>query len=210
MSLLASNSSKRSWIGSNSPSSCYIAWFAAMTHRPTLSLLSLLALLCGGGCATATQDAVPEVVTERPNAPIELGLRTTDGRWLELGDMRGTPLLLFVFATFDTGSQAALTPLRSFVADFDDVQVLGIAAQPKGEQLVSAWAYALDPPFIVGVDPYGNVEGGTSALGKIESIPTFIVVDANGYERARVSGVQTEGALADLTSQVTGRAPSVR
>jgi peroxiredoxin len=181
-----------------------------MTHRTTLLLLSLSAVLSVDGCATATQDAVPEVVTERPNAPIELGLRTTDGTWLELGDLRGTPLLLFVFATFDTGSQAALTPLRSFVEDFDDIQVLGIAAQPKGEQLVSAWAYALDPPFVVGVDPYGKVEGGTSALGKVELIPTFIVVDADGYERARVSGVQTEGALADLTSEVTGRSRPVR
>ena len=180
-----------------------------MTQRITLTLLSLLAALSGLGCATASQDALPQEITERATAAIELGLRTTDGRWLEMGDLRGTPLLLFVFATFDTGSQAALTPLRSFVEHFDDVRVLGIAAQPRGEQLVAAWTYALDPPFVVGVDPYGTVENGTSDLGKIESVPTFIVVDANGYERARVSGVQTERALADLTSEVTGRGRAV-
>lgn len=180
-----------------------------MALRYTLTVLSLCAFFPWVGCATTTGQEPVEVATERPSVPIELGLRTTDGRWLEVGDLKGRPLLLFVFATFDTGSQAALTPLRTFVEHFDDIQVLGVAAQPKGEQLVAAWAYALDPPFVVGVDPYGGVEEGTSALGKIDAVPTFIVLDARGYERARVSGVQTEGALVRLTNGVTGRAAPV-
>ena len=35
---------------------------------------------------------------------MDLGIRLTDGRWLELADLRGTPVLLYVFATFDAPS----------------------------------------------------------------------------------------------------------
>jgi hypothetical protein len=129
---------------------------------------------------------------------LDLGLRLTDGRWLELADLRGTPVLLFVFATFDAVSQANLRSLRPFVPQHPEVIVVGIAAQPRATQLVEAWAYALDPPFVVGANPNGSVETGESMLGKIETVPTFILYDANGYEIGRRTGLLSEGDLARL------------
>jgi hypothetical protein len=129
---------------------------------------------------------------------LDLGLRLSDGRWLELADLRGTPVLLFVFATFDTVSQASLTSLRPFVPQHPEVVVIGIAAQPRAAQLVEAWAYALDPPFVVGANPYGYVENGESTLGKIEIVPTYILYDASGYEIDRTTGLLSEAGLARL------------
>ena len=129
---------------------------------------------------------------------LDLGLRLSDGRWLELADLRGTPVLLFVFATFDTISQASLTSLRPFVPQHPEVIVVGIAAQPRATQLVEAWAYALDPPFLVGANPYGYVENGESTLGKIEIVPTYILYDASGYQIDRTTGLLSEADLARL------------
>jgi hypothetical protein len=82
------------------------------------------------------------------------------------------------------------------VPQHPEVVVIGIAAQPRAAQLVEAWAYALDPPFVVGANPYGQVENGESTLGKIEVVPTYILYGANGYEIDRMTGLVTEGDLA--------------
>jgi hypothetical protein len=170
----------------------------------------LLALMLGSvlvlGCArdsSSAQRTTPEAAT---GVRLDLGLRSSDGRWIELADLRGTPVLLFVFATFDAVSQASLTSLRPFVPQHPEVIVIGIAAQPRALQLVEAWAYALDPPFIVGADPYGRVENGESMLGKIETVPTYILYDAEGYEIDRTTGLVTEGDLALLVQPVSQKA----
>jgi hypothetical protein len=159
-----------------------------------ISMLLAVILGCAGGSTTA-QETTP---TPKSAARLELGLRLSDGRWLELGDLRGTPVLLFVFATFDAVSQASLKSLRPFVPQHPEIVVVGVAAQPRASQLVEAWAYALDPPFAVGADPYGRVENGESTLGKIETVPTYILYDAEGREIDRATGLLTEGDLAKL------------
>jgi len=159
-----------------------------------LSILVVVALGCGHGTIASQQGGRSVGSGER----LDLGLRLSDGRWLELADLRGTPVLLFVFATFDAVSQASLKSLRPFVPQHPGLIVVGVAAQPRAQQLVEAWAYALDPPFVVGTDPYGRVENGESSLGKIEIVPTYILYDAKGYEVARTTGLLTEGELTRL------------
>ena len=163
------------------------------------TMLLVVCLGCAGG-SNAAQETTPE---RKSLVRLDLGIRLTDGRWIELGDLRGTPVLLFVFATFDAVSQASLKSLRPFVPQHPEVVVVGVAAQPRASQLVEAWAYALDPPFVVGADPYGSVENGESMLGKIETVPTFILFDAAGHEIARDSGLLSEGDLAALVKPVS-------
>ena len=174
--------------------------------RRSLYVVSV-AMTLAVGCASASPALEPSatVGSEAAGRRLELGLRLSDGRWIELGDLRGTPVLLFVFATFDMVSQASLKPLRPFVQQHPDVAVIGVASEPRATQLVEAWAYALDPPFLVGADPYGSVENGRSALGKIETVPTYILYDQEGYERARVTGYQSEGQLAEMVKPVENR-----
>lgn len=173
-------------------------------HR-TRKLLALSMLLWVGiGCA---RDSFGQAeTTPRPEsaAKLDLGIRLSDGRWLELADLRGTPVLLFVFATFDAVSQASLKSLRPFVPQHPELVVVGVAAQPRAAPLVEAWAYALDPPFVVGADPYGSVENGESVLGKIEKVPTYILYDAKGREIARTTGLLSEGDLAELVQPISG------
>lgn len=176
--------------------------------RRLFCCLVLLSMLCVPllGCGRSTPAAAETTPEPQPSARLELGIRLADGRWLELGDLRGTPVLLFVFATFDAVSQASLKSLRPFVPQHPELIVVGVAAQPRAAQLVEAWSYALDPPFVVGADPYGRVENGESALGRIDAVPTYILYDAQGYEIDRASGLLSEGDLADLVKPVSTRA----
>lgn len=170
-----------------------------------LCLLSIL-LVVAMGCARDSNASNRTTPTTAKGPRLDLGVRLSDGRWLELGELRGTPVLVFVFATFDAVSQATLKSLRPFVPQHPELVVVGVAAQPRAAPLVEAWAYALDPPFVVGADPYGNVENGESTLGKIETVPTFILYDASGYEITRESGMMSEGDLARLVEPVSSAA----
>jgi len=168
-----------------------------------------IALAVATACARDSSKNVETTTSASQSQPqgrrLNLGIRLSDGRWLELGDLRGTPVLLFVFATFDMVSQASLQALRPFVQQHPEVVVIGIASEPRATQLVEAWEYALDPPFVVGADPYGSVENARSSLGKIEIVPTFILYDSQGYELERVTGYQSEAQLDDMVKPVTAR-----
>ena len=170
-----------------------------------IPILLVIALGCAmtSGCARDLSGAQATTPRTEKGERLNLGLRLSDGRWLELGDLRGTPVLLFVFATFDAVSQASLKSLRPFVPQHPELIVIGVAAQPRAAPLVEAWEYALDPPFVVGADPYGRVENGESTLGKIEAVPTYILYDADGYEIVRRTGLMTEGDLAELVEPVS-------
>jgi len=165
--------------------------------KRTVCLIAVLVLI-GSGCAPRSDSARETTPTSRSGPRLDLGLRLTDGRWVELAELRGTPVLLFVFATFDAVSQASLKSLRPFVPQHPELIVVGVAAQPRAGQLVEAWDYALDPPFVVGTNPYGRVENGESMLGRIETVPTYILYDADGYEIDRTTGLLSEGDLAQL------------
>jgi hypothetical protein len=154
------------------------------------------------GCAQGSSGAKATTRASPRGERLDLGIRLSDGSWLELADLRGRPLLLFVFATFDAVSQASLKSLRPFVSQHPEILVIGVAAQPRAAPLVEAWAYALDPPFPVGADPQGDVENGRSCLGRIEAVPTFIVYDAAGYETDRATGLMSEYDLVELVEPV--------
>lgn len=179
----------------------------ARTSLPkrALCLISIFVVIASG-CARDSSTARNTTPASRSGPRLDLGLRLTDGRWVELAELRGTPVLLFVFATFDAVSQASLKSLRPFVPQHPELIVIGVAAQPRAGQLVEAWDYALDPPFVLGTNPYGRVENGDSMLGKIETVPTYILYDADGYEVDRTTGLLSEGDLARLVKPLYGTA----
>jgi len=167
-----------------------------------LGLISIL-LVLSSACASGSSSTQTTTAKARSGPRLNLELRLVDGRWVDLAELRGTPVLVFVFATFDAVSQASLKSLRPFVPQHPELVVVGVAAQPRAAQLVEAWAYALDPPFPVGANPYGRVENGESMFGKIEQVPTYILFDAEGYEVDRTTGLLSEGDLAELVKPVS-------
>lgn len=159
-------------------------------------------LACGG---SSSESPVGRSVREPDPRAIEMSLRRPNGDWIHLGDLRGKPVLLFVFATFDGVSQAALRPLRRFARDHPDVHVIGVAAQPDANQLLDPYEHALAPPFPLTYDPARDVHHGTSPLGLIEAVPTFIMYDARGMEVDRHIGFPSSHTLPRLRERAIRR-----
>lgn len=167
-----------------------------------LALALLIALTTA--CTTTTTVSGSTVTTTtssgggRARGAIELTLRRADGTFIEVGELRGRVVLLFVLATFDTTSQMALTPLRAVAEAYPDTAIVGVAAEPSARVLVEAYESALEPPFPITYDPNETVAEGESMLGEIEGVPTFIVLDRRGREVARHAGFADEARLAEL------------
>ena len=167
-----------------------------------LALALLIALTTA--CTTTTTVSGTAVSTTtrsgegRAPGAIELTLRRSDGVFLEVGELRGQVVLLFVLATFDAMSQMALTPLRAIAEAYPETAIVGVAAQPSARLLVEAYETALEPPFPITYDPQETVAEGESMLGEIEGVPTFIVLDRRGREVARHVGFADEARLAEL------------
>jgi peroxiredoxin len=135
----------------------------------------------------------------RAPEPLELTLRTTGGDLLDVASLRGKPVVLFFFATFDTLSQAATRPLARFARQHaDDVHVVAVAVQPDARTLAAAWAAALNIPFDVTYEPEPRVLAGRSEIGALAGVPTFVVLDRAGLIVARHSGFASENKLERL------------
>jgi hypothetical protein len=145
---------------------------------------------------------------DAPRVPgaVELTLRRADGTFLDLGDLRGRPVLVFVFATYDAASQMALHPLRRIVAEYPDIPVIGVAAHHSARLLIEPYVHALSPPFDVTYDPEDIVADGRSGLGEIAAVPTFVVLDRRGLPVARHLGFADEAQLRGLLG-VAGARP---
>ena len=172
-------------------------------------VLAASVLGCGGGGASTAPrrtTAPPAAVRVAP-AGVELTVRTPSGEWVFIGDLRGRPVLLVFLATYDGVSQAALVPLRHLLLSRDDVHVVGVMLQQEADEFADAWVSALEPPFPVGYDPDGTLAAGETALGIIETVPTFVVLDADGVEVERRVGFQSEHRLGEMIDRAVAHAP---
>jgi cytochrome oxidase Cu insertion factor (SCO1/SenC/PrrC family) len=157
---------------------------------------------CGGGRAGTNQPIGRSRLVPPADEPIDLELRTTDGERLSLASLRGRPVLVFLLATFDTASQAALTPLRRFVDAHEDVAVVGVAVQPGADRLAGAWKDVLAVPFVVAWDPAGRILEGSSALGRVEGVPSYVAIDRRGVIVARHAGLADGRVLEALLREM--------
>ena len=163
-----------------------------------LAALALMLVACGG--APARPAGVGHDTTSR-GAPVELTVRGPEGEWLDVGDLRGKPTVLFLFTTFDGNCQAAVIPLSRIARAHPDVHVVGIAIQPDARELVAAYRDALALTFTVTFDPDGTILGGGSDLGHVESVPTFVVLDGEGRVAGRYVGVASERRLDTMITE---------
>jgi peroxiredoxin len=163
--------------------------------RVLLAALWLLAGACGGSQAEPTTP-------EAESAPVELTLIAADGERFGLAALRGRPVLLFVFTTYDQASQLALTPLIAFLGAHRELQTLGIAAQPDPEALLPLYRDALGVPFPLVYEAEPQIVAGKSMLGPIETVPTYVLLDAAGRITARHTGALADDELEAFAESV--------
>ncbi len=156
---------------------------------------SLLSALVLGACGAGGEGSIGSSHAQRDGRPVELHLRSTEGRVVALEDQRGSPVLLVVLATYDGVSQAAMRPLARYAREHEDVLVLGILAQPDAPTFAPLFEEAMSSPFVITWDPEDRVARGTSDLGPLEAVPCYFQLDATGRIAERHVGFMSEGDL---------------
>lgn len=159
-------------------------------------LLTLLSA-CGGAQRSASE-------AQAEQAPLELTLARSDRSLFPLSSLRGTPTLLFLFATYDSASQLALTHLERVLSQTPELRALGIALQPDARVFLDAYRDALSVSFPLAFDPDNAILGRKTALGRIESVPALVLLDAEGHVRGVRYGVTAEPELLRFVAPVLG------
>lgn len=161
-----------------------------------LALASCALTVGNSGCGASAAEGGPQTPA------VELQLTDVSGRPFAVQDLRGKPLLLLMFATYDSASQLALLTLERFAASNTDVAVIGVAAQPQAEQLLPLHRDTLNLRIPLAYDKDEHLINGHSAIGRVEVIPSYVLLDATGRIRARQSGALDEKGLTDLVARV--------
>jgi peroxiredoxin len=145
-------------------------------------------------CACVPEPSVPGAQA----GSLELEVASSNGRRFEIASLRGQPLLLFLFTTYDPNSQFALVPLTRLAERDKRVKIIGIALQPEAQKFLPMFQESLDLPFPLYFDPDNHLLGGDTALGKVGSIPVTIAVDASGRVRDQLFGTLTQAQAEQL------------
>ena len=155
-----------------------------------IAALALALAACGGEAMRAAhaEDASAD-------GGLQLSLRTSSGQVIELADQRGSPVLLFFFATYDGASIASTRGVERFARAAQDTVVIAVALQPDPETFTAAYVETEAPPFTVAYDAEGVIVQGRSDLGAFEAIPMFVMIDAHGREVSRHVGYASERQL---------------
>lgn len=172
------------------------------TFRTPARVLVLALLACLVSCGGTQTTPPPPTRT-----PLELQLRTSTGSSIDLADHRGSLVLLAMLGTYDTTSQAALESLSRFERHHEDVVVVGILVQQGADLLVDAYASAAGVSFPIAYSVDESLLAGTSALGRVDAVPMFIALDAEGVPAARHEGFATERTLEMLVETARAAAP---
>lgn len=154
-----------------------------------LSALLLALLACGG---------TPQ---RTGSAPIGLTLPALHGGEIDLGRYRGAPVVLHLFTTWSLAAQLDVPQLTEVARSGDQVEVVGIALDPDGYDLVAPWARETGVPYLVtlATDP---IRGGTSPLGPIGEVPTTILLDPSGRIAHKLERPLEPGELQRLVSEL--------
>lgn len=161
------------------------------------ALTSCLLLACA--CAPA-----PDVPGAQAG-PLELEVASSNGRRFELASLRGEPVILFLFTTYDPNSQFALVPLTRLAEQDKRVKIIGIALQPEAQKFLPMFQQSLDLPFPLYFDPDNHLLGGDTVLGKVGSIPVTIALDAEGRVRDQLFGAITAAQAERLRDRALGQ-----
>jgi len=128
---------------------------------------------------------------------IPLTLLDPDGGWinapLHVHDLHGRPVLLHFWSTHDESLQEQLPQLLEWIREFAPrgLQVIGVHVPLDGEDLrkamdtndLEARAKQLSLHHPIAVD-----DGSMMAAYRVSGLPSYLIYDAFGKQRMRVSG----------------------
>lgn len=138
-----------------------------------------------------------------PAPAVELGKPAPDVAWALLdggtwkpSQDRGQVLLVDFWATYCTPCRAAFPKLAALARSSRGLKVVGIAAEPPGEQ-ISRFVEETGATFPICVDPEASSQ---EAPWGIRALPTEVLIDRKGVVREVQSGLEP-GALEKIAAK---------
>ncbi len=139
--------------------------------------------------AESLPNAAKALVPTDPPAPVpaDIVFLGSDGAEHRLADFRGRGMVVNLWATWCVPCVAEMPALSKLAARLgpDDIAVLPLSSDRGGAEAVRRFYQAHDIGALpVLLDPQGAAAHAWGARG----IPTTIVIDKGGFERARLEG----------------------
>lgn len=184
---------------------------AAALVVPTVLLLAGCSgsSLSSGEQGFVTGDGTVEVVTaaDRARPAGEVAGETVDGEPVSLADHSGKVVVMPVWGSWCGPCRAEAPMLAEAARDLEDdgVVFLGIDARERNAAEAQAFAKRFDIPYDSIYDPDGEVLLAFRGTLPPQTIPTFVVIDADGRVAARVLGEVDRSTLYGVVEDVLGK-----
>jgi len=158
-----------------------------------LRAVILVLSLCLPGAADiaasgASDPDLPQFSPAEPPRPApDVTMRTRGGELVRLGDLRGRPVLLNLWATWCGPCVAEMPALEALAAERagTPLAIMAVSEDRKGETVVAPFVEKLKLEQLpVYLDPAGDVR---HAFG-VDAIPVTILIDRGGREIGRFLG----------------------
>lgn len=163
-------------------------------------------IVAAGACAAlscrVTQGGPSAASRVELGEPLQFTFGTLDGTELSSDTTRGRTTALLFVTTYDLPSQAEALLLRDVLRTHKPRAngAIVMLEAPKSAPLAQVWADSLGLELPIGMAS-PSLLSGDSQLGRIEGVPTLIVLDRRGRLVARRDGAQTREQIDELMTQ---------
>ena len=184
-------------------------------RRPLLLLLAGLLALTGcsslesaGDKGFVTGDGqVTRLASDDRAAPIEFRGEDLDGRPLTLSEFRGEPLVVVVWGSWCAPCRAEAPDVVAAADELEgEAAVVGLNIRDPSPAQAQAFVRTFDVPYRSFYSPDGKAMLPFQGVLTPNSIPSFVVLDADGRVAASIIGeLPSRDTLVELTRDVAGR-----
>ena len=145
-----------------------------------------------------------EVAPTAREAPIELTGTDLDGNEVDLADLRGKPVVVNVWWSQCPPCRVEQPDLNDAAAELgDDVAFLGLNIRDSGVENAQSYVRNYDVPYPSVYSPDGRALLSFAGTLNPRSIPSTVVLDADGRVAASVQGrIPTTQTLISLVEKV--------
>ena len=145
---------------------------------------------------------VPEPDLTTTGEPLSFEYVAVNGTRLTGESTRGRTTVVVFMTTYDLSSQIMVRELAKLVhTKTPRINAFGVVIEPpKNAPLVDAFATTMELPFPLALSPSPEAfnEG---QFGKVDEVPTVVILDKRGVQRYRRAGAMTTAELDDAISR---------
>lgn len=155
------------------------------------AVFAVVTALASSGCFV--REGEPARASERAaGEPVQFTFGTLQGEELSSDTTRGRTTALLFVTTYDLPSQAEAQLLRDVLATHKPRAngVIVMMEPPRAADLAQVWAKSINVDLPIAMAS-PTLMSGDSELGRVNGVPTLIVLDRRGRLRERREGALT-------------------